>query len=186
MHAHVAAKATKHKSIYYFVDLPRYTRLHTKHWPDCGQRLSQPKEVHIRIALHKCLAVWTETGKSPNTGTIVRGVPTKFHPLLSRALQEQEAIVGWNYAFRGYLSYSWLYLQHQEHPKSTAQGLCWQWMKYVIREIWHATVTLWKERNATLHSGSSSALEIKESSIDAKIRRLYAGKDEWNKETNLG
>jgi hypothetical protein len=37
-------------------------------------------------------------------------------------MQEQEAI-GWNYAFRGYLSYSWTHLQHQEHPRSTAQGL---------------------------------------------------------------
>jgi hypothetical protein len=52
-------------------------------------------------------------------------------------------------------------------------------MKYVIREIWQATATLWKERNAILHSGSSSALAIKESSIDAKIRRLYAAKEEF-------
>ena len=130
------------------------------------------------IALHKCLAAWAETGKSPHKGSIFRGVPTQFHSLLSRAIQEQEAI-GWNYAFRGYLSYSWLHLQHQEHPKSTAQGLRRQWLKFVIREIWKATVTLWKERNAILHSGSSSALEIKESSTDAKIRRLYAVKDEF-------
>jgi len=128
--------------------------------------------------LHKCLVHWAETTKPPSIESMLRGTSSKCHEALRRAMVDQAAI-GWHYAFRGYLSTQWIQAQHAEHPKSTVIGLRRQWLKYVIRAIWRSTVTQWEERNRILHSSNPTVMAIKESAINAKIRKLYACKDDF-------
>jgi hypothetical protein len=97
-------------------------------------------------------------------------------PLLQRAMTEQAAI-GWNFAFRGYLSYQWVNAQHAEHPKSSMTGIRQQWLKAIIRQIWAVTRLQWDERNRILHDATTSSALIRESSINSKVRNLYAVKD---------
>ncbi len=128
--------------------------------------------------LYNSLVCWAELGHSPGTEKTLRGIPTTAQASLQRAMQEQVAI-GWHHAFCGYLSKGWLMSQHQEHPKSMIQGLCSQWLKTVIWEIWTATTVLWEERNKKLHAPNPSTIAIKKSGVDAKIWQLYNIKEEF-------
>jgi hypothetical protein len=57
------------------------------------------------------------------------------------AMNEQQAI-GWELAFRGYLSSKWAQAQQLEHPKSTLSGIRQQWCKEVVNALWQAHFTM--------------------------------------------
>jgi hypothetical protein len=98
-----------------------------------------------------------------------------YRQRLSKAIEEQQ-LIGWDMAFRGFLSSTWLQAQHSEHPKSSIIGLRNQWIKPVIQAIWKVSLSHWEARNGTLHSNQAQAQQIRESSIDAKVRTQYTNK----------
>ena len=84
-------------------------------------------------------------------------------------------MIGWNYAFRGYLTSQWAFCQQSEHPRSTLQGIKQQWLKPVIRATWTATTKMWKARNEVLHS--AQGMTIRESTTNSKVRLIYELQD---------
>ncbi len=75
------------------------------------------------IALHRCLEYWSNNNNNPLEDQILQGVqkhPTRQH--IAKAIQEQ-SMIGWQYAFWGYLTSQWALCQQTEHPRSTLQGI---------------------------------------------------------------
>ncbi len=123
------------------------------------------------------LLYWSETHKSPDWQQMLRGIPMlKVREHLRQAILDQDAI-GWNYAFQGYLSTQWVCAQHAEHPKSTKDRLCQQWLKIIICKIWKVVTIMCEERNHILHADTLTSKAILESSIHSKIQHLYAIQD---------
>ena len=80
--------------------------------------VAQKGSSYTWTAMHRCLLHWAETRESPKMERILRGSPERVKQPLREAMLDQEAI-GWNFAFRGYLSIQWARAQKVEHPKST-------------------------------------------------------------------
>ena len=126
-------------------------------------------------ALHRCLVHWVETSQSLPWEKALAGIPQQAAETIQRAMRDQEDI-GWQFAFRGYLSVQWVQAQQGEHSRSTETGIRQKWLKAVIRAIWDVTSALWEERNNILHSTSDN-VQIRDSSVNSKIRKLYSIKE---------
>jgi hypothetical protein len=127
--------------------------------------------------LHSALSDWLhQRPKSPLLAPNIQN--NALIPILRQALAEQESI-GWEYAFRGYLSSKWAVAQLQEHPRSTERGIRQHWLRSVIKELWTFHLAMWETRNKKLHENSASSQTIRFSTVDAQINRWYTLQHEF-------
>ncbi len=101
------------------------------------------------ITKHGCSSTWTflyqllslwMNGGSDHPVLVAPELLSKtdLHATLELALSDQIQI-GWEMAFRGYLSKNWAVAQQIEHPRSTLLGIQQQWLRSVIQELWQYT-----------------------------------------------
>jgi hypothetical protein len=130
---------------------------------------------------------WLEGGKdvtSESPGWVQEynlvhpSVSARLKQTLNRAMSEQNQI-GWEAAARGYLSSTWVKAQQIEHPRSTEKGIRQQWLTSIIKEVWKFSFTMWEHRNSVLHSNNPKVEILRESSMDAAIRRKYELQDSF-------
>ena len=129
---------------------------------------------HTWTLLHSNLAAWINGRRLP---PLQKSLPPNLRSELTHALilaLEEQHLIGWEFAFRGYLSSKWTLAQQLEHPKSSIQGIRQQWLRSVIKGIWSFTFTLWDTRNQVLHSNTTEARDLRSSTIDAQISRWYS------------
>ena len=124
--------------------------------------------------MHVCITDWL-SNKDPVTAINA----TKFSlsaattNAINLALQDQQ-VIGWSQAARGYLSHHWLCAQQTESPSSTIKGLRQQWMKQIILAIWNMSLAMWEQRNSILHANIDNSRSIRESPVNAQISALYS------------
>ncbi len=123
--------------------------------------------------LHRGLTRWLEGDSKDQANCFPKThIPEQLYKKLQLALEDQDNI-GWEQGLRGYLSRQWLDAQQIEFPKSQLHALRRQWLKPVIKALWQFHDEMWTARNKILHDNSPQAQQIRESSIDEKIRHLY-------------
>ncbi len=88
--------------------------------------------------LHKSLSYWAESGKFPQYDNFLQGVPITLQSALQRSLQGQE-VIGWHYAFQGYLSIAWLSREatkvHSERQVCNKNGLGTSTKKHGLQQL---------------------------------------------------
>jgi hypothetical protein len=92
--------------------------------------------------------------------------------LIETALQNQ-AIIGWNYAMRGYFSTSWVDAEQYAKDGSSTEHIRQTWLKPIIKVLWVFNKAMWTNRNSILHSTSVPLRELRESAVNSQIRHLY-------------
>ena len=124
--------------------------------------------------LHSCLSGWM-SNKHPATVINAKqyGLSVATATMINLALEEQK-VIGWSQAARGYLSTKWLVAQNTEFPGSTVTGLRQHWMKHIVLSIWNLSEAMWAQQNEILHANSEVSRSIRESSIDAQTSLLHS------------
>ncbi len=126
------------------------------------------------MVLHACLIQWAEGNASPTLDARIQLRSRNLQEAVHAAITEQTSIA-WEFAFYGYLSSKWLFLQQLECPKSSIQGTRAQWTKPVILALLTFYQSMLREsRNDTLHGSTQISQDFKASSLEATVRRLYS------------
>ena len=126
--------------------------------------------------LVKCLQTWLRQDNEIKIGYLNLPYPAGFCSALDKAIVSQN-LIGWKYAFRGYLSNRWIDAYASEFPKVPPHQIRQRWGRQVIRSIWVFGETMWLDRNKALHKNESK--DIAESAIDARICHLYLSQEEF-------
>ncbi len=129
---------------------------------------------HVMIT---CLQHWITHGSPMDPQTLSLRYTGSFKNHIVLAIRSQTSI-GWQYAFRGYVSTSWVDAYSIEHPRAQAQQLRSTWLRHVIRAIWTFGDTMWRHRNHMLHHHTSNH-EVVASTNDSHIRHYYNIQDDF-------
>ncbi len=126
-------------------------------------------------ALICTLTTWLETGASPTANTNQEYSSTTHHDAYQNMLQHaivSQTQIGWQYATRGFISTQWTALQahKQKIPEAKVQVT---WTPKVLQALWLFGDTMRQQQNGKLNSRVPQSIEIKESSINEKIKYLY-------------
>jgi hypothetical protein len=134
---------------------------------------------HAWTTLHQCLLHWINNASDPTPHKILaHSIPKQIRNTLNAAITEQ-TLIGWEPAFQGFLSTKWLTAQHHEHQRSSTTGLKSQWLQPVIQAIWKVALSHWDTRNKILYSKTDQSQQIRESSLNAKVRKLHKNQDQF-------
>jgi hypothetical protein len=128
-------------------------------------------------ALHKGLLQWLDTGQPVDTAILSEALLEPQQVAITKAINDQN-LIGWSYALRGYLATSWVLAYSIEHPTATLSQLRNSWLRHIIRAIWTFVDTMWKHRNEVLHSQAHNK-PIVESAINSQIRYFYDIQDKF-------
>ncbi len=129
--------------------------------------------------LYESIRMWAKNdGADPHLSAERYGMTQDLKTTIQQAVQEQQ-VIGWNFALRGFLSTKWTAAYGFEHPHSTPEGIRDTWLKPIIRALWQFQSTMWDLRNQKLHSNDQDSSTITTSSLDSKIRKIYSLQDEF-------
>jgi hypothetical protein len=129
--------------------------------------------------LHRCILAWLD-GTQADITQALKALPMSnvLRKILSTAITGQERI-GWNFALRGYLSSAWIEAQMYENPKSNKMGLQTQWLPSIISQLWKFYLAMWEARNEILHGRDTTNTNIRDSSVDERVRTIYSIQEDF-------
>ena len=133
---------------------------------------------HPTLRLLKAgLVAWIQDPMDPFTPDLT-GYPQKFTTAITTAINEQQAI-GWDQAFRGYLSQEWRQMASEGIYDSDTfhEGRGHQTMKKVYAATSEYETSMWKSRNTVLHDTTTPDLNQVRDIEVAEITDLYAKQD---------
>ena len=113
--------------------------------------------------------------RRPVLPPVWHGPPDLIQRQLRRAFHAQSRI-GWDQFFRGRIAKAWrvpiahYYKERQPGSSFTPD----QWMRTVISELWHFSITIWKHRNAEYHGTDGAiSLEHRRKETAAAAQHVY-------------
>jgi hypothetical protein len=124
--------------------------------------------------LYEALSNWLKDGDKMRNPSLDKYYDMRpgLRLLIETALQNQ-AIIGWKYAMRGYFSTSWVDAEQYAKDGSSTEHIRQTWLKPIIKALWVFIKAMWTNRNSILHSTSVPLRDLRESAVNSQIRHLY-------------
>ncbi|KAI2489451.1 hypothetical protein MHU86_25142 [Fragilaria crotonensis] len=137
---------------------------------------SYPQAHPLRKLLVGGLRHWIATGHSDFCPDLT-AYPPHMKETVDLALKQQNTI-GWDNAFRGFLSKKWYELSTQSYTDTTIDHtIGTSRMKHTIQAIHGYTTALWKARNEILHDNSNDDMRTIRSDTIASITDYHRHPD---------
>ena len=159
--------------------------------PPMQRRMLTVPGCRVQQIFFDCLRSWL--ANPDNITPDISHLPIEQRGLVETALSEQAAI-GWDMCFRGYLSRHWALAvsanprlsKHDKQLPLNRSDTGKTWARKVISQLWDFAHEMWLHRNSFLHDTTNiDCQQMKGAAVDAAITALYskvesyAAEDRW-------